>query len=88
MLPRVIDARYAGGHRVWLRFADGLSGELDLSSELWGAVFEPSKNVELFAHLRVDPDLDTIVWPSGADLSPTWLYEQVKELQKKYAAAE
>ena len=41
MLARVIDARHAGGYRVWLRFADGLSGEIDLERELWGPVSCP-----------------------------------------------
>lgn len=87
MLPRVIDARHAGGHRVWLRFADGLTGEIDLSNELWGGVFEPLKDPTEFAKLRVDPALDTIVWPTGADLSPQWLHDQIKA-QTKSAAAE
>ena len=86
MLPRVIDGRHAGEYRVWLRFADGLSGELDLSSELWGAMFEPLKDVEYFRQLRVDAELDTIVWPNGADLSPQWLHDQLAARSK--AAAE
>jgi hypothetical protein len=87
MLPRVIDVRHAGSYRVWLRFEDGLSGELDLSSELWGKMFEPLKDVEVFRQVRVDPDLDTIVWPNGADLSPQWLYDQLRTT-KSAAAAE
>ena len=87
MMPKVVDARHAGGYRIWLRFADGLSGELELSSELWGAVFAPLKDIAFFAQVRVDADLDTIVWPNGADLSPQWLHDQL-ELQAKAAAAE
>ena len=81
MFPKVVDARHAGGYRVWLRFADGLSGELDLGPELWGPMFEPLKDVAEFAKLRVDDDLDTIVWPNRADLSPQWLWEQVRAAQ-------
>ncbi len=87
MLPKVIDARYAGRHRVWLRFADGLSGEIDLASELWGAMFVPLADEAYFSQLRVDPELDTIVWPNGADLSPQWLHDQL-EAQAKATAAE
>ena len=87
MLPKVIDARYAGSYRVWLRFADGLSGEIDLASELWGAMFEPLKDEAFFTQLRVDPELDTIVWPNGADLSPQWLHDQLKT-QENAAASE
>jgi hypothetical protein len=74
----VTDARYVGGYRVWLRFNDGLDGEIDLSSELHGEVFEPLRDVELFSQLRLHPEYETIVWPNGADLAPEFLYEQVK----------
>ena len=77
MLPKVIDARHAGRYRVWLRCADGLSGELDLTSELWGAMFEPLKVEASFSQLGVDPELDTIVWPTGAALSPQWLCDEL-----------
>lgn len=30
MMPRVVEAKHLGGYRVWLRFKDGLEGELDL----------------------------------------------------------
>ncbi len=86
MLPKVIDARHAGDYNVWLRFADGLSGEIDLADELWGTVFEPLKSIELFAKLRVDGDLDTIVWPNGADFSPQWLHEQLEAKAEATAA--
>ena len=88
MLPRVVDARHAGQYRVWLRFADGLTGEIDLADQLWGAVFEPLRNIETFANVRVDTQTDTIVWPNGADVSPTWLHEQLRAAQSTKAAAE
>lgn len=87
MMARIVDARHAGGHRVWLKFEDGLSGEIDLAPELWGPVFEPLKAESEFAKLRVDAELDTVVWPNGADFSPDWLREQVKAT-KLGAAAE
>lgn len=88
MICRIVDARPAGGYRVWLRFADGLSGEVDLSDELWGPVFEPLKDEAEFAKLRADPELDTIIWPNGADFSPEWLYERVKAERAAGEAAE
>ena len=87
-LPRVVDARYAGGYRLWLRFADGLSGEIDLQSELWGPAFEPLRDPAEFAKLRADPELDTIVWPTGADLSPEWLRQALESALGHRSAAE
>ena len=75
----LVDARHAGGFRVWLRFSDGLSGEIDLGEELWGPVFEPLRSEAEFAKLRVAPDLATIVWPNGADFSPDWLHHRLTE---------
>ena len=74
MIPRIIDARHAGGYRVWLRFADGLTGEIDVERELWGPAFEPLKDVVEFAKLRFEP----IVWPNGADFAPEFLHDELR----------
>src|SRR5688572_18560243 len=68
----VIEARHLGGFRVWLRFDDGLEGELDLEKELYGEVFEPLKDPEFFAGFVVD---DTLTWPNGADFAPEYLHQ-------------
>jgi hypothetical protein len=88
MMPRVIDARHAGAYRVWLRFDDGLSGEIDLQEELWGPVFDPLWDVAEFAQLRADPELETVVWPNGADFAPEFLYDRLKATLAAKDAAE
>ena len=88
MIPRVLDARHAGDYRIWLRFADGLSGEIDRARELWGPVFEPLKDISEFAKLYADPEFMTIVWPNGADLAPDFLYVELKAAMASKSAAE
>ncbi|MBI2970636.1 MAG: DUF2442 domain-containing protein [Gammaproteobacteria bacterium] len=78
MTPRLVDARPLEGYRVWLRFSDGTEGAVDLEGELWGEVFEPLKDVGKFRELRVHPELQTLVWPSGADFAPEFLYEKLR----------
>jgi hypothetical protein len=73
----VTDAKYEGGYRVWLSFSDGMSGSVDLVNRLHGEVFEPLKEVTLFEQVRFEPDMDTIVWPNGANLAPEYLYQEV-----------
>jgi hypothetical protein len=73
----VTAATYLGEYRVWLRFSDGTSGEADLSPARRGPVFEPLKNKAFFSQLKFDPEMDTIVWPNGADLAPEYLQELV-----------
>jgi|LakMenEpi03Aug12_release.lakeMendotaPanAssembly.Ray.scaffolds.fasta_scaffold427069_2 hypothetical protein len=73
-ITEVTEARPTTGRRVWLRFADGEEGEVDLSRYLnYGPVFEPLANEEFFRQLRVEAG--TIAWPNGADIAPERLYE-------------
>ena len=63
----VEDARYVRDFVIWLRFRDGTTGEVDLSRELWGTVFEPLRDVEYFKRFTVHPELKTLVWPNGGE---------------------
>jgi hypothetical protein len=77
MMPRIVDARYISGFRVWIRFSDGAEGDVDLSQELTGPLFEPLRNVEEFRRFKLHPELRTLVWPNGADLAPEFLRERL-----------
>lgn len=86
--PRIAEARYAGDYRIWLRFADGIEGEIDLESELWGEMFEPLKDKTLFARFQLYPERSTIYWPNDADLAPEFLYAKTHEVNSGRSAAE
>jgi len=77
MLPKLIEAKYLGDYRIELSFADGTSGAVDLESELWGEMFESLKDKKEFAAFYVDSELNTLVWPNGADFAPEFLYQQL-----------
>jgi len=66
-IPHVASAEHLGGHRLRLRFDDGLEGEIDLAGELQGEGFAPLRDPACFARFSVD---DTLVWPNGADIPP------------------
>ena len=75
---QIVEARYVTGHTVWLRFRDGTSGEIDLSTALRGPVFEPLRNPEVFSQFQIHPEFHTLVWPNGADLAPEFLRDQLR----------
>ncbi len=77
MTPNLISAEYAGAYRIRLRFDDDTTGEIDLESKLWGEVFEPLRDLTRFREFRLDQEMNTAVWPNGADLAPEFLYENV-----------
>ena len=70
MFLHVTEARYLESYKVEVSFNDGKKGIADLSAALKGPVFEPLKDLSVFSQLRVDEELETIVWPNGADLAP------------------
>ena len=71
MLSDIVEVTHLGGHRLFLRFADGAAGEIDLAPLLqFTGVFEPLPDPQFFALVRMNPDIGTIVWPNGADLCP------------------
>ena len=71
MFPHVVEARYVKDYTVWLRFNDGVCGEVDLSSELYGEVFEPLRDLEKFKRFTIS--LHTLAWENGADFAPEFL---------------
>lgn len=77
--PRLSDAKPSGGHAVHVRFEDGTVADVDLSYLLdYGGVFEPLRDPEFFASLRVDDEAATIIWPNEADIAPETLYAHAR----------
>ncbi len=71
MKYHVIAAEYVSGDVIRLKFRDGTAGEIDLSAELTGPLFEPLLDLETFKQFRLHSEFHTLVWPNGADLSPS-----------------
>jgi hypothetical protein len=71
----VRDVKYVSGYKLQLKFEDGSVRQVDLANHLEGEVFEPLRNEERFQSVRLNNELDTIVWDNGADMSPDFLYE-------------
>ena len=62
------------GFRLRLTFADGVTKVKDLGRSLRGPISGSLRaDPALFAAVRVDPELGTIVRPNGADICPDLL---------------
>ena len=77
MILHVVEAEYDHDYVIHLRFNDGAEGYVDLADQLYGEMFAPLQDKEKFAALRVDPELETVVWPNGADLAPEFLRDRL-----------
>lgn len=73
------------GYRLFVRFNNAVGGEIDLSAELWGEMFEPLRDESLFLTARQDPVMGTVAWANGADLAPEYLLELLQRQQREAA---
>ena len=77
MFLHVTKAKYIEDYKVEVSFNNGRKGVADLFEALRGSIFEPLKDKSIFANLKIDNELATIVWPNGADLAPKYIYFRV-----------
>jgi hypothetical protein len=75
-MNRIVSVSAGQGYTLHVRFDDGRSGEVDLSTRLFGPVFEPLRDLFLFAQVQVD-EYGAVCWPNGADLAPDALYRTI-----------
>ena len=75
MLVDVIRVEVLEPYRLRLAFDDGSEGVVDIAEfRPFDGVFAELEDPKVFAQVRIDPELGTIVWPGGADIDPEVLH--------------
>ena len=75
MFIHVVQAEYRCDYKVWVSFNDGAEGEIDLSPELYGEIFEPLRDKKFFSNFKLEGH--TLSWDNGADFAPEFLRSQI-----------
>ena len=75
---KIVACKPKPNYRIWIRFDDGLEGEVDLSYLVGQGVFKVWKSVEVFNQVKVDPKTDTLSWGDDIDLDPYVLREKLE----------
>ena len=79
-LVHIVGVTVIGEHELRLLFEDGTVGDVAFGDEEWHGG-SPRSRPELFAHVRVDPQAGTIVWPGELDVAPEALYTEARRRQ-------
>jgi hypothetical protein len=87
MFLHVTNVKYLDQYKLLLTFNDNVTKLVDLEDELYGAVFEPLKELAFFQQAYVNEETRTIEWPNGADFAPEFLHEIGRELTAEKAFA-
>src|SRR6266446_1228181 len=56
-------------------FDDDTQQTIDFEDVLAGDLYRPLRDLELFNQVRLDPEVHTLVWPTGADFEPATLHD-------------
>lgn len=79
----VKNVKYIEDYKLAITFENNIMKIVNLDGHLDKGIFKPLKDISYFKTVRLDEDLDTIVWDNGADISPDFLYEIGQDISKK-----
>jgi hypothetical protein len=75
-------------------FDDGTSQVIDFRPVLAGEIYGPLQDEKFFNQVEIDPEVHTLVWPSGADFGPATLHnwddyiDDLKKMAKRWGKVE
>ncbi len=72
-LVRPVEVEARGQYRLWLRFSDGVEGEVDVSDFAGQGVFAAWQETAFFDSVRID-ETRAVCWGDAIDLCPDALY--------------
>jgi len=74
-VARLIEFEVLDGYRLRLIFDSGEARIIDFEPILYGPVFGPLRNPDLFRQAQLVPEFGALEWPNGADIAPDVLYD-------------
>ncbi len=76
-MHRIIEVTPLQNFNVWIKFADGNEGIVDLSDIAGKGVFALWSDPENFKAVFINPENHTISWPGDIDLCPDTFYAEI-----------
>ena len=83
MTARLIAAWPLERYQLWLAYADGTEGAVDLEDQLIPWSLESLRDLREFRRLTLDRSQNALAWPGGIALDTTALYRELKLRQRR-----
>ena len=74
-IHRVVGFTIVAPYTIKVEFEDETCQTIDFRHVLAGELFGPLRNLDVFNRVRLDPEVHTLVWPTGADFDPATLHD-------------
>jgi hypothetical protein len=72
---RVLSFDIVAAYTLRIIFDDKTEQTIDFQPILAGELYGPLRNLELFNRVQIDREVQTLVWPNGADFDPATLHD-------------
>ncbi len=80
MFPKPVFVQALEDYRIFLRYNDGVEGELNLSYLAGKGVFEQWDEDDCFSRVYIDPETNAIAWSEELEIGPDSLYLKVLDV--------
>jgi hypothetical protein len=80
-IHRVRAFEIVGVYTLRVHFDDDTEQVINFQPVLLGELYGPLRELSLFNQVRIDPEVQTLVWPNGADFDPATLHDWQQCLQ-------
>ena len=87
-IHRVVSFEIVAPYTLQIKFDDGSAQVIGLEPVLAGELYGPLCDLTLFNQVKIDPEVQTLVWPNGADFDPATLHDWPQHVEALQALAE
>lgn len=74
-IHRVRSCDIVAAYTLRVSFDDNTEQTIDFRPILAREIYGPLRDLALFNQVRIDPEIETLVWPNGADFDPATLHD-------------
>ncbi len=67
-------------YTLQIEFNDHTKRVINFKPILSGPLFGPLRNLNLFNQVKLNRDIGTLIWPTGADIDPTVLHDRPEHI--------
>jgi hypothetical protein len=78
----VVEFKQIDTYTLRVCFDDQTEQIINFEPVLYGEVYGTLREPALFAQVRLDPEVRTLVWPNGADFDPYVLHEWPRAVEQ------
>jgi len=84
---RVRSFEIVSPYTLRVKFDDDVERVINFECVLAGELFGPLRDLAVFHQVRIDPKVQTLVWPNGADFDPATLHDWARHAPELEARA-